>query len=432
MAPFLTYLTVFKSRLGTVNIVLDLTSLGFTPAITLERKLRTLLSERVPIDVSAPESSAVLTYLVDKKLVGSAVTRRSGRYQDFVLTNTGSWNASNKAGKILTSVGVFRTDLFLSDPLIASTVGVPTPDNAPEFIELAQQIGVLSRSKCSWTAAGRLVTGLRSRSGSYLRDPSNPFILGLESPALLRQILRVDGLLLRQIVAFLLSRDGRPIKRDEVADALPILAADALRDARALRRPNDQLTEGKKFLDLLTKTGKKRATRGRSSSGSAGPGVFEHRTAPRLEWLTDFGVLTKSGLPSNGFQYLATPDTELFSRLLAESSDPVAASDEIAIAYWRQATHFLVQRELTNSMETIPALFEGYRVMERSLGPVAMREMCFVACLLSSDKSITHSEMTAELIQWAIQTEGASLSGGRYTRAPELVHITESLRAHGG
>src|SRR6266496_1010291 len=91
--PFLTYLTVFKSRLGAVNIVLPLTGFAYQPGLALSRRLKERLSQSVSVDVAQPSAAAILEYLVEKNLV-SAADRKTGRYTDCTLIKSdGNWKA---------------------------------------------------------------------------------------------------------------------------------------------------------------------------------------------------------------------------------------------------------------------------------------------------------------------------------------------------
>src|SRR2546425_748298 len=170
-------LTVFKSRLGAVNIVLPLTGFAYQPGLALSRRLKERLSQSVAVDVSDPGALPILEYLVEKNLV-SAGGRKTGRYRDFSLIETADgWQAFDRAGAPLRQVPVFQTDIWLADPAIESTIGVPTPENSDEVLELCFQLSLLSRSKSTWTAAGQLVNGLRDRSPT---PSQNPMRLGLE------------------------------------------------------------------------------------------------------------------------------------------------------------------------------------------------------------------------------------------------------------
>jgi hypothetical protein len=415
--PFLLYLTVFKSRVGGVLLVLELTSFAYTPSITLKRKLKGLLSERLSVGLSE-QNESVLRYLSDKRLIGTSVPRSSGRYTDVTLAFEGNWKAKDKTGKSIDQIEVYRTDLWLSAESLPSTVGVPTPENTDEVIELAEQLGLLSHAKCSWTAASQLVVGLRARS----RLPENPMMLGWEAAAILRQLVRVDGLLLAELAGHLAPLVGARVRRDAISLVLPDIAERALVVARQLRRPPPEITEGRRFVELLRKTQAKRA------QASGGPGVLEHRTAPRLEWLTDFGMLSKRELQKNGFEYEVTTDLVLFSSLCVKhkEADIAKQADEIALEYWRKATFYADQRKDRITNVGPQAYVAGYKLMQRSVGPVSIGDVGFAASILSAN-TMSHREVVADIISWASQTPGVTLSGGRYNRGPELIHIADLI-----
>src|SRR5260221_6155406 len=97
-APFLTYLTVFKSRLGAVNIVLPLAGFAYQPSVTVAKRLKERLSQMVPISVADPIAPTIFEYLIEKKLVGAG-NRQTGRYKDFsLLRGEGGWQAVDRSG----------------------------------------------------------------------------------------------------------------------------------------------------------------------------------------------------------------------------------------------------------------------------------------------------------------------------------------------
>jgi hypothetical protein len=367
----------------------------------------------LPID--DPHSATVLTYLVEKQLVSASTPRARGRYPDIAIWHDNIWHARGKGGERIRELPVYKTDVWLSEPQLGSTVGVPTPDNAGEIVELAHQLGLITRTKNNWTAAGYLVVGLR-RSDPIGVAATNPMLLGLEAAALLRQVLRVDGLLQRHLVEEL-HRYGTSVRRDMIALELPRIAARALDDARALRRPPPEISEAKRFVELLRTTASERG------AGSRAPGVLEHRTAPRLEWLTDLGALSKADLPKNSFEYVPTTDLALLHRLLSAVEDPEVSADELALAYWRGCSGFSRYRASQATLSTEDALIRGYGLMKRSVGPAPIRDVSFAAGLLSGGSILSHSGFVEALIEWASTTSGVTLSGGRFTRTPELVHV---------
>ena len=83
-APFLTYLTVFKSRVGIVNIVLPLTDFAYQSPVALSRRLKQKLTQKITVPVNRPATAHILEYLTEKKLVGTR-ERKKGRYTEFSL-----------------------------------------------------------------------------------------------------------------------------------------------------------------------------------------------------------------------------------------------------------------------------------------------------------------------------------------------------------
>src|SRR5262249_2300164 len=126
---------------------------------------------------------------------------------------------------------------------------------------------------------------------------------------------------------------------------------------------------------------------GRSSA--AGPGVFEHRTAPRLEWLGDLGALTKQGLPKNGFSYFVTPDAKVLLDSIDQHLSTDDWPDEAALRYWRNASLWESWRRALPAMDLRRAILRGYRLMERAIGPAPIREVCFGAAVLAPHDSWT-------------------------------------------
>jgi hypothetical protein len=89
------------------------------------------------------------------------------------------------------------------------------------------------------------------------------------------------------------------VKRDELAGTFPDIVHKAVDQCRRLGVPVD--FETIQFLKLVKTTGEKRARQSRA------PGVLEHRLSPRLEWLVDFGYLSKEGVCQKRFRVLCSP-----------------------------------------------------------------------------------------------------------------------------
>lgn len=428
-APFLIYLTVFKARLGIANIVLPLASFAYQPGASLTRTVRQRLSATVSLRVNEPGNVAVFDYLLDKNVIGGS-PRAAGRYKDYCLVKNTAGYSALRSGKPISELPVFGTDIWMSHPVLASTIGVPTPENTEELLEFCFQLGLLTRTKNTWTAAGQLVAHLRDTYPTA--EPENPFVLGLEAMGLLRQIIERDGLLLRELLREILGL-SESVSRDDISGRLESIAARAVSAAEALRLPGPILGEGKKFVRLLKSTAE-RYEKSPSGKSSRGPGVLEHRAAPRLEWLTDLGALSKDGLPRNAFEYHRGPDANLLFTALERHPYGPAWSDQVTLDFWRSADRWTPLRSTLVS-SGYPDLHEafrrGYRMLQRSVGPAPIREVCFAAALLRPSDSEPFLQYVDQLIHWATADADITLSGGRYTRKPELVHMTAAVLQRG-
>jgi hypothetical protein len=415
--PFIRYLNVFRSRLGLANLVLSVTSLGRTPDKVFQRRLRQALESRVDIDIAQDDSHVVLEYLSEKSLMSSKA-RGSGRYKGYSLEKLGEeWHA-DRDGVPQSTLPVAQTDIWLADPRVPSTIGAPTVDNVDEVVGLATQLHVIDRSKFAWTITGQSITALRSLQDSKLTDSeANPFVLGIDAPILLRSLLEEDGRLMLPLIEFIV-RCGSNVKRDTVADAMPDITENALNSQWPTPLAGESLKLGRETLEAL---------RG-APKGGTGPGVREHRTSPRLEWLTDLGYLSKSGLPRNSFEYRVTPQLEDLARSLRRS--PIKEPDwpfVSALDAWRRNTHWQAQRELAHHDSPDAAFFTAYRLLKRPIGPASLREVAFLTGMFYSDWS--SSTVITDVIELVQSIPGGSLTGGRFGRAPESVYLSdEALR----
>jgi hypothetical protein len=279
---------------------------------------------------------------------------------------------------------------------------------------LCTQLKLISSTKYSWSAAGQLVHNLRPD----VKD-ANPFILDLEAAALLRQVLDTDGLLIRELLKVCLEI-GPTWRREDVSPHFPDAIQRALESVRSGYFLAGARKEGKQLLGLIERDVK------RLGSGSKAPGVLEHRLSPRLEWLTDFGAFSKPDRRKNSFEYSTTSDGDLLCNLLHASELGPWWAAECALAFWRHADCWIHTRRGENA-DVKQALILGYRVMQRTVGPAPIREIVFAAGLLSPRVELKCEELANALVQWADQETGITVSGGRYSRDPELVHMSDHV-----
>ena len=417
----LTYLTVFKARLGTCNLVLDLTGFAHQPTEALSRKLRKALARQLSVPVNL-QSRDVLGYLSEKHLI-TANLKTSGRYKGVRFCGEVNDVAAvcDRNGTSLDELSVFETDLWLSSPVIPSTVGVPTPENLAESIELSFQLRLLTRSKNTWTPAGHLITALRGADMGR-PSPENPFALGADGIGYLRQALAEDGIVTVELLR-VLAGAGPTVTRDEVALRFDEVMVRTVERCRDLGMKGNDLKEARDFRDLIVKTSKKAQGR----TGSGGPGVLEHRVAPRLEWLTDLGYLSKRGLPRNGFEYRV--EESLVA--LLKRADPVLGEkdwvDDVVAEEWLAAPQWARPRERVTLTDDRRAIASSYNALKRRIGPTPIREVAFLVAITLGSSSVR--VVREILIDLAANHDGVALAGGRYTREPENIFMTDAAVA---
>ena len=412
--PFLSYLTVFKSRFCICKLVIGVTGLTKQSNQTLERKIRTVLERREDLDLDLESNFQVFEHLQSKRLVSSE-PREKGRYSGFTLRfDEGSWYATSKSGSPSPALAVYQVDDWMSDGRLESTVGTPTPDNYNELIELAYQLNILSRSKNTWTSSGILISQLQTLSTDS-NGKHNPFVIGPEGPVFVRQIMSADGPVIRELLREI-CQSGASVSRDKLAMHLPEIVDRAIASAKhGHLSPADQ-RKLRDFSKMLHSTAKNRG------SASKAPGVLEHRISPRLEWLTDFGYLSKSGLAKNGFEYKVQPFAHEALAELDSLADTAEWPDSFAIWDWRHNPAWKECREVISNHEAAERFLKAYELLQRRIGPSPIRDVAFTAALFSKTPMSYH-ESVDQLIAFANVTDGASLSGGRYIRSPENIYL---------
>jgi hypothetical protein len=428
LGPFLTYLTVFKARLGLGNLVLQQSGFAHQPDAALIRKIRSILEKTEELRLDDPRSAGIFQYLKDKRLI-TKEARSTGRYSTYTLLEPAGnmWTAADRRGNPTATVRTYLTDIWLASPDVPSTIGVPTPDNVRETFEFALQLRLLSKSTNTWTAAGQLTSSLRTRYGDVISDTTNPLLLGVEAVSLLRQVIAVDGLLLIELLRTVAGIGTSTFSRDHVAELFPEILERAVKVVRGRKLAPPMLREALTFRQTVQRTvaGRRRSAQ-RSGGAGAGPGLLEHRVSPRLEWLTDLGYLSKDGLPKNAFEYRTT---EALSGLLNDLESQSGEDDwaeEVAVRQWalNPAWGRLRARAATESWPS--AVRQAYQLMRRRIGPSPLREVAFAISVISAGNR-SFRESTIDLVEFAQSTAGANLSGGRYRRTPENIFLSDSL-----
>jgi hypothetical protein len=419
---FLNYLTIFKARLGLANLVLGTTDLSHQPTAAVLRRIRRTLDAKITISTDDPRWIGVIDYLREKGFAGGRT--EGGRYAGLNLRGSAtSWIPEDRSGRELKEIELFQTDLWLSDASVPSTIGLPTSNNAKEIHEFAEQLHLVSRRTNSWTAAGQLATALRNVDTADPSSMGNPFALGLEVACLFRQLLRVDRVMMTALVRYL-GQGQANVSRDDVVAGISEIMTFAIEIGQTHAGGRGSVRELLEFQKLVA--GKRRLVK--ETPGTRGPGVLEHRISPRLEWLTDLGYLNKDDLPRNSFQYRRSPSLLGLSADLMDQEGTDEASDALAITSWRRNPYWGPIREKHSTREPHEAVLAGYRAMERRIGPAPLREVAFASALFCNT-SLSLQQMTEFITEFARETQGVSLSGGRYGRTPENVYISPSALA---
>jgi hypothetical protein len=283
----------------------------------------------------------------------------------------------------------------------------------------------MSKSTNTWTAAGQLIAGLRT-IGQSETSTDNPFLLGLEAPALLRQVLEVDGVLLRHVITAL-PDPGATVTRTTIAESFDAIVDATVSQLRDMRIAPIEMREALEFQRLIRdQTQKLARTRTKATGSSRAPGVLEHRVAPRLEWLTDLGYLTKDGLAKNSFEYRVSPAVTPLREAMDTWLESDYGADEIALGQWNSNPVWSrLRSRLPHFNSRDDAVRAAYRIMQRRIGPAPLREVAFTLGMI--DGSATIRDCVDELVAFATDTEGVTLSRGRYRRTPENIFISPAV-----
>ncbi|MGC4109610.1 MAG: hypothetical protein QM747_04120 [Nocardioides sp.] len=403
---FLRYITLFQSRLAATHLVLSVTDLSHQPKERLLRRISARVADRSEVGVASTDGESLSDYLVEKKFITKTPRKSGGRYPGLVRGHLG---LVDESGAPLDVIDAYLVDVWMSDPRVRSTVGTPTVENAGEYLQLAMNLGLVSAAKNTWTSAGQLVVTARN-SGSA----GNPFIPGSDGPVLLRQIIAVDGLILKPLLNLVSGRtDG--FRRGEIALEFGTVVGEAVSALGAQTTDRGALREAREFEAMIRKTAEAR------ESMSAAPGVLEHRVTPRLEWLAELGYLDKDG-SRNSFQYVPNSSTRRLSERLRTTGDDPVNAELVASLEWRSNPIWTDAIEGFSRVPRAEAVLDAYSRLRRRIGPSSIRDVAFLACLVS-EEPLDYSDAIELLTQVATETPGASLSRGRYGREAVNVFI---------
>jgi hypothetical protein len=184
--------------------------------------------------------------------------------------------------------------------------------------------------------------------------------------------------------------------------------------------------EGVKHQRLLNETKEKISKRRRARRNGRGPGVLEHRISPRLEWLTDFGCLSKEGIKKNGFQYIVSPTAQSLLEEIDRHFGSADMSSEVAISQWHSNPQWSEWRQKVSYCDATESITRAYKLVRRQVGPVPIRVVSLISSMFASGER-RYSDSVDSLLEFAKSHSDVALSGGRYKRDPENIFIPGSL-----
>lgn len=412
----LTYSTVFRSRLGALNLALECSDRSFAARARIKRNLENKLKQTRVVSRDDAAWTPLVGYLVEKGFVSKAKGGKAKYKFRYEKDPAGPIRLFDAKGAELREVTVAIADVWLSDDRIRSTIGVPTVENVEEVLDFAIQLEIISASKGNWTSAGKIASELRGA------DEANPFIPGAEVALFARTLFQRDGWLLKPMVQRL---GGLPrlFTREDMIGQFGDIVGDVEAIVGVAIKDKDQLKEFAAFLELVRKNLKKRADK--EADETINLGVLEHRVSPRLEWLTDLRVLAKE--QKNAFSYMLGEDYETMVRAVEYIGESESSRDEAALRFLTQSSW--ARHELSGRAEADPfrAMMNAYALVRPPVGPARIDDVCFMAGLLMRDADRTMDACRDHVLELSRTQEGITVSGDRFTKAPRLVHVKERL-----
>lgn len=88
---------------------------------------------------------------------------------------------------------------------------------------------------------------------------------------------------------------------------------------------------------------------------------------------------------------------------------------------WRENDQWTSFRKLISASDERAALGRAYMALRQPIGPAPLRDIAFIAGMLFPELT----DPVEHVIALAQELPGASLSGGRMSRAPESIYMTD-------
>lgn len=395
---FLQYVTIFRSRLGLLNLVIKLCEGSQMPKPTLERRLQRELFRELSITSDDPHWNDVIWYLVSKGYIGKK-PKAKGFFKGISYKGKEYPRLLGQDGEIH-ELKIRQIDYWLSFSDVPSTIGAPTTENISELIDFAISVRLINKN----IRPIRVGSYLKQYIQSYAAD--NPFLIGHISTVYFKILIEVDGPMLLSFVQEI-ELFGSEFSRSDVVARFPQI----VRRAQAEIQERDGSPESRKaikdFVRLVDSTTEQYRKKGLSNANA--PGVLEHRVTPRLEWLVDLGFLHKYEDSKNAFSYRKGERFSVLAKCCKNFEPDVQFLLPLSVneAWTREPPGF---RDIVNT----------YRLLASNLGAVEIDELAFFACVMRQSQA--YRETVSSILSMA-DNPAVRFQGGRYSRNAQYVSI---------
>ena len=403
---FISYTTLFRSRLGIMIPILQTIGSRTHRPENLIRALKKEFFENVTIKSTDQDWQSVKSYLVEKGYI-STKPKILGRFKGISCRRPD--NGEIKLSKDSTEIhelNITRLDHWYSQPYMLSTIGVPTEDNLDEYLEMCLDFKVVNKNFQSLRLGNTIQKILLQVNKDKIFEPN----LSNLKPYFLKLLLESDFYIIFAMLKSIGSSNQK-FTRDDIVRQFPDIAQDALKICENVIKSQNINRDLKKFCKLIKETSEKSKKKG----NSGGPGVLEHRVTPRLEWLVDLGILSKTGFKRNSFNYKST---EVLSKLTILLEQVLKDNSKLMEAVLSVGEFDL------NKDGNFKDLIEAYKILSGTIGSVSIDDLIMTTCINSK---ITNPRDLRQILMERKDDKGVRFTGGRYSRQAEFVWFDKKI-----
>jgi hypothetical protein len=402
---FISYTTLFRSRLGIIIPILQIIGSRTHHSENLIRKVKEIFFEKIPVNCKDKDWGLVKVYLTEKGYI-SKRPQVSGRFKNISYCEDGRKIKLLKDSFELQEINITRLDRWFSQPYMLSTIGVPTEDNLHEYLEMCLNFRVVNRSFKSLRVGNTIQKILSQASDEKYFEPN---ISNLK-PYFLKILLESDYFIILALLKKI-NTSSTEFSRNDIVLEFADIVQDALKICESVVKNQDINRDMKKFFKLIKETKEK----SKKKENSSGPGVLEHRVTPRLEWLVDLGVLDKTGVKRNSFNYKST---EVLPNLVILLEKVLTDSSKLMEAV-------LCVGEIDSTSDgNFEDLISAYRIISGGIGSVSIDDLIMTACINSRSAAPRNFR---QILMERKNDKGIRFTGGRFSRKAEFVWFDKNI-----